>query len=95
MILFNIANKVEEREHYYFGLFDSSEDKIYDFAGFLHSDLITTDFVEEDSHPTRNWIKGYSGWIMVDATKFPTKKECRKFVSEKLKFAKKNYLKNQ
>jgi len=96
MVLFNIANRTDERDGYYFGLFDCSKDKLIETIQLLDNEYITTDFIEEDSHPKKSWVKGYSCWIMVDATKFPTKKDCREYVSKKVKRAKKDYfLKNK
>ena len=89
MTKFNIKQDKETDEKYYYaGIFDKSEEKLIKVCEKLGKEGFTIDFYEQDNHPTRTWITGYSVWVMANSRDFKNKTEFMSYLGKKLLRAK-------
>ncbi len=90
MTKFNITqDKEEAKKYYYAGIFDKSEEKLTKVCIKLEKEeRFILDFFEEDNHPKRTWITGYSVWVMANSSDFENKTEFMSYLGKKLLRAK-------
>ena len=90
MTKFNITqDKEKDKLYYYAGIFCKYEEKLKKVCIKLEKEeRFTLDFFEEDNHPTRTWITGYSVWVMANSRDFKNKSEFMSYLGKKLLRAK-------